>query len=245
MFYGCAAHSQQIDELETSVQVFPEDLETNFHRSIKFIKQGKFKPKNCSKEKEDYNLTGITIHDPEVHFIVDTSNLLKSNKQLSSGTVISAINLAIQEWTLQEPHVPTFVGQISTIPIEVAFLSDGRNTISWQNLSPFTRDTRAAIHLTVDKKKKDIIEFDIALDRLVPWTVLVSSAVREGSPEGPYNIQNAMANVFGYVLGLGEVTGDDSCALTMYPYVNPSETIKQILGKGDILGIKKLYSINK
>ncbi|MFE6166197.1 matrixin family metalloprotease [Streptomyces sp. NPDC056486] len=57
-----------------------------------------------------------------------------------------------------------------------------------------------------------------------------------------FDIRSVGTHEAGHAFGLGHVTGRDHENLTMQPYVGSCETQSRSLGKGDILGLKKIYT---
>ena len=226
--------------LESSAQIFPE-RDGGPRQILWLITKGEKIHDPCPEKPGFEDSEGPSIKRKSMALTIDTSHLDMKTHALTKETAMRAIRLAADEWSSQSKNIPRLAIRKSPMPIQTAFRRDGQNTVSWQNLSPFSTQTLAAITLFIDEQTNEIVEFDIALDRSESWTI--SGVVQEtwGTLEGAYDISNAMTSVFGYVLGLGGIREEGDCASTMFFSILPEETIKRSLSVGDVFGIKKLY----
>ena len=80
---------------------------------------------------------------------------------------------------------------------------------------------------------KEMIEFDIVLDKDEPWATDGTSTA--------FDVQNIATHEAGHTLGLKDLRSPKDGALTMHAYTWKGDDLKKTLGSGDILGIQKIY----
>ncbi|HAM36365.1 MAG TPA: hypothetical protein DEB40_05840 [Elusimicrobia bacterium] len=232
--------AQATEELESSASVFPETLGAGRRRALALVRSEARIHEGCSKPAPGYKLKGTRIGRRRMDFFVDSSSFPAQGAS-SSQAIFEAVRLAAQTWSSQGPSVPRLVGRKAADPAGAAFALDGRNTVSWGSISPFAADTLAAIQLLVDSRRNRVLEFDVLLNDNAPWAVLRSTEEAPGSSAGPFDVQNAMTHVFGHILGLAGISGEENCASSMYHRIAPNETTKRRLSLGDRAALRRLY----
>lgn len=107
--------------------------------------------------------------------------------------------------------------------------NDGRSVTGWKSLSAggvlavTCTYTRGAV----------VVASDAAINTRFAWST--SKAFCHNA----YDLKGVMTHERGHTFGLGHATGDP--ALTMYPSVRACDFTKSTLGRGDLLGLLRIY----
>jgi len=118
-----------------------------------------------------------------------------------------------------------------TITGESSIGYDDANRIVWSDLDA---GVIAVAHLWINRKTKEIVQFDMEFNTDYPWSAA------EVCPSDKMDLQNIATHEFGHN-GLSDLRPRKDSALTMYAFSGLGETQKRSLGVGDILGIEELY----
>ncbi len=109
---------------------------------------------------------------------------------------------------------------------------DGKNTVQWAPIDG-SSGIIGVTYYWYYTATKEMIEFDIVLDRDEPWAT-------ERTPIA-FDVQNIATHEAGHTLGLKDLRSPKDGALTMHAYTWKGDDFKKTLGSGDILGIQKIY----
>lgn len=115
---------------------------------------------------------------------------------------------------------------------------DGKSTWDAGNLNSGVLAITCSTFQSMPGLKHDLREADVRFNTHdFNFTNSPTSSCRN-----KYDIKSVGTHEAGHVFGLDHVTGESHTNLTMTPYSSPCETHPRTLGKGDILGLRKLYA---
>jgi hypothetical protein len=109
---------------------------------------------------------------------------------------------------------------------------DGKNTVQWAPIDG-PSGIIGVTYYWYYTATKEMIEFDIVLDKDEPWATDGTSTA--------FDVQNIATHEAGHTLGLKDLPSPKDGALTMHAYTWKGDDSKRTLGSGDILGIQKIY----
>jgi len=109
---------------------------------------------------------------------------------------------------------------------------DGKNIVQWGAIDG-PGGIVGATYYWYDKLTKEMVEFDIVLDKDEPWST-------DGS-QAAFDVQNVATHEVGHTLVLQDLRSPRDGALTMHAYTWWGDTAKRTLGQGDIRGIQAIY----
>ena len=201
---------------------------------IVFIHYKKAKEKTFPASTDQasyYKLIGIKWKKLPVTYYVNPAN----SKPDITG-VVGEVGLAFEEWDMRTRT------ELFNLPIrddsKVAGSLDNANVVSWEPLN----DDRiiAVTYIWYYRFTKEIVETDIIMNSQQPWGIDPDG---EGLTPlvGAYDVRNIATHEAGHVCGLDDLYYYKASELTMYGYSSLGEVKKDSLGKGDILGVQKLY----
>ena len=155
---------------------------------------------------------------------------------LEPSSVTSAVMSGFNAWKIAEPAAPAPVSSENYTEQSAGIAFDDENSVSWQPLSgQYGAGAVAAATIWTDALG-NIVHFDIAFNSNLPWTIARPESCGMNGPA--YDVQSVATHLAGHVFGLGH---NDGCNLTMNATVQPGESTKATLGKGDINGIQTKY----
>lgn len=190
-------------------------LPPGWRASVHTLRRGK--PKVCSPKNKLSHPSGHKV-EGRVAVVVDPTFSGRGAEQ-----AIEEVRAAYRQWAW-EAKVPRLSPSAAKERADGSFKIDSKNTVSWRNLSPFSKDTLMAVQLDFDQAGK-LAEFDIALDMSASWE--------------EFSLGSVLTTAFGFVLGLGEVPEPAGCALAMHPFIAPKTN--RVVGRGDSMALKKIY----
>jgi len=153
----------------------------------------------------------------------------------SNSNTLRAIELGAQAWDLTKDSCD--FGDITTItpvydgPTDlVAGAQDNVNTVDRGSMASFGCDGALAC-TAVWYQATGAVEADIRFSDQVRWSTTGAS--------GAYDYRSVATHEFGHFIGLSDL--HDSPKLTMYYAADTGSTGPRTLGRGDVLGLRKLY----
>lgn len=226
--------------LDETAVLLPEDLGQGLRRSVTSLRKGSRVLTECYKDMLGSNSSreGPLWPHATVPLLYDSSNLQVDDRKRKAA--LKAVRAAVRTWSSKVRAFPRFHIIDAEAPLAVPWKGEGPNTLSWQELSA-SPDLVGVINLVTNARRR-IVRFDIVLNQAASWDVLVSTWNNPGTLEGPYDIQNALANAFAQALGLGALEGSENCGMVMNPVVFPNQTTKREPGDGDLTGMRRLYN---
>ncbi|MFA5392201.1 MAG: matrixin family metalloprotease [Candidatus Paceibacterota bacterium] len=170
---------------------------------------------------------------PIVNYKINPIN----NKGLLNEQVVSAMDLAFQEWINHNLNDGKYIrfsdDGITNLETSTNPSRDYTNTVSFEPLNTAYPNAIAVTFYWYNRSTKGLLETDTVFNSDLSW------AINEDS--NSYDLQNIATHEFGHWLLLGDLYSLRDSALTMYGYGGLGETIKSTLGRGDISGINKIY----
>ena len=142
----------------------------------------------------------------------------------------AAVDVEHEEWEQTGYHfrVELYNDNVKTTSQSGARLNR-MNLVSWGYLgNGILAQTRVWYYTT----SKEIVEFDIILNRRYKWGISGTNA---------FDIQNIATHEAGHTLLIGDLYSSPSSELTMYGYGSLGEVKKRSLGYGDIHGAQYIY----
>ena len=107
--------------------------------------------------------------------------------------------------------------------------NDGRNVTGWERLNS---NQILAVTCTWFRSGR-VLASDVAINTRFGWANSRATCNRE------FDLQGVMTHERGHTYGLGHTTADQG--LTMYPSVRACDFSKRTLGRGDLLGLFRIY----
>jgi predicted Zn-dependent protease len=167
---------------------------------------------------------GIGWKSFPVSYYIDSSNTNGVTPIAAKNAVVSAFNT----WDNQEHPAGNFFTETND-------QSSAKIKVRWQFIDG-TGNVLAQTSLTYNSATKSIVSADIIFDNGDNW--FISNALNCGSVGSSFDVEDVAAHEIGHAIGLGHV---NDTVQTMYRYASPGETLKRILGKGDLRGLDKIY----
>lgn len=133
----------------------------------------------------------------------------------------SAIAVSVDEWQ----------DYTQTDPIAGTDKSS-ENVLSWGRLQA---GTIAVTNMWISTRTKTVVKFTITFNTYYPWSASGAS--------GAMDVQNIATHELGHAYGLSDLYNSRDLLLTMYGYSDYGDIDKRTLGKGDALGVQKLYGV--
>ena len=109
---------------------------------------------------------------------------------------------------------------------------DSKNTVAWGEIDG-PGGIIGVTYYWYYTATKEMMEFDIVLDSKESWSLT--------GAEDVFDVQNIATHEAGHTLVLGDLRSPKDGALTMHAYTWLGDTVKRILGSGDILGVRAIY----
>lgn len=185
-------------------------------------------PQDCDEDEYE---TDKYLWAPKIHWATTTPPItVYTGSQPISGT-FDAIETGFETWdaTTSFPLYGTTTESTSTWP---GVDQDYQNTVGWASIDG-SGGIIGVTYYWYERDSKEMIEFDIILDKDDPWATDGTSTA--------FDVQNVATHEAGHTLVLGDIRSPKSCGLTMHAYTWKGDTIKRDLAQGDILGVQAIY----
>lgn len=147
----------------------------------------------------------------------------------SSSSVVDKITTSTATWDSETAYKVFAVKGTTSLS---AGASDGNNIVSWGN---YKDGVIAVTFIWYNRFTRHIVETDCIMNTRYLWSL--------SGEENKMDVQNIMTHEFGHWCGLADLYKSRDYWLTMYGYSNVGVTYQQTLGKGDILGLQKVYGL--
>lgn len=174
----------------------------------------------------NYRYTGIHWFKLPVTYEVNPSGSGISDR----GAVVTAITYAFEEWD-KYTSKELFSNLVATTTLTGGY-RDEHNVVSWAFMSD--SNVIAITYVWYYVATKEIVECDTIFSTRFVWSL---------DPPSPsaMSVRNIATHEAGHWISLGDLNPYKDSLLTMYAYSTYGETIKETLGKGDVLGVQKAY----
>ena len=207
------------------------------YEKIVFVHYHKDKGSNgaavtCSDQVADYKF----LTRPVVKWTSKVSySVNPTNSKLDGNAVLSALSASSATWD-SSTGFPLFNQPTSDSSAKPNLNSaDSKHTVSWEDLSTlgFSNNVIAVTYVWYNRYTGQIADFDMMMNTKYTWSV--------SGDKSAMDVKNIATHELGHAVGLSDLYNNKDCGLTMYGYSGYGETMKQTLGKGDILGLQALY----
>lgn len=184
----------------------------------------------------EYNTTyiykGLHWETPLVPYRVNSAS-----SGLDAAAVEQAVDSSFGSWQNennllgQADKSDIFYSDLGATTLGGAAL-DGTMTVSW---GPLSSGTIAATYYWYNRRTKHLLDCDIIFNSTLPWSTTGDA--------DKYDVWNIGTHEAGHTLQLNDLYSGATSELTMYGYGSLGETKKQTLGKGDMLGLERVYPL--
>ncbi|MHB8511916.1 MAG: hypothetical protein ACYDCC_07000 [Actinomycetota bacterium] len=156
---------------------------------------------------------------------------------ITPDKVVLAAEAAAHTWELADPKVHFVLDRTTT---DLDQLGDGINNISFVA----TLDPTVIAETNYRTRGRRLLEVDTLLNEAKPWgwTQCASNCVDDsGTGVRFMDLQAVLTQQFGLWLSLRLIDDQRGTQLTMYSIVNYGERHQDVLGLGDIRGVRAAY----
>lgn len=201
-----------------------------------FVDYGKAKVKGgagaATDQSTTYKYRGVHWANPNVSYRVN-----QASSGLDPAAALAAVQAGFNTWETELN--PFGLPDLSVIdytydPTAVSFSGgpklDGENSVSWGTTPS---NAIAVTYYWYYRGSKELVEFDMVFSNALPWSTTGAATA--------YDVYNITAHEAGHTLVLLDLYNSRDSELTMFGYGALGEIKKQTLGRGDMLGVEKIY----
>lgn len=179
-----------------------------------------------------YKYRGVHWVNPNVSYRVN-----QASSGLDPMAALAAVQAGFDTWEnelnpfgLPDASIIDYTYDATAPTNSGAPVLDGENTISW---GPTPSNAIAVTYYWYYRGSNELVEFDMVLGNALPWSTTGAATA--------YDVYNITTHEAGHTLVLLDLYNNRDSELTMYGYGALGETKKRDLGRGDMLGVERIY----